>query len=109
MCTIVPMSTRAAFIVLAIAVFTTYSLFVVAEDGYFGFLTMAAREPWGLQVLLDLAISLSLFNLWMYRDARERNIAAWPYIVAMPLVGSIGALAYLLHRELRAGAGVDTA
>ena len=51
-----------------------------------------------MQLLLDLFISLFLVGGWIRRDARERGIFATPYLVALPFVGSIATLAYLIHR-----------
>jgi hypothetical protein len=82
--------------------FTGFSLWLVAGESPIGFLTLARDEPWGLQVLLDLVLALSLFLTWMRRDARARGIPAWPYFVGTLLLGSPGALAYLVHRGLAA-------
>jgi hypothetical protein len=80
--------------------FVAYSTWVVIDRGYFGFLRLAAAEPWGMQILVDLVIALSLFAGWMFRDARQRGLTAWPYFVATLALGSVGALAYLIRREL---------
>lgn len=89
---------------LAVIPFTVFSVLVVARHGYFGFLTLAYREPWALQMLLDLTFALFLVGGWMRRDARKHNIPVTPYLVALPLLGSISALFYLVHRELKGGA-----
>jgi Terpene cyclase DEP1 len=81
--------------------FTAYSLWVVATRGYLGFITLAGREPWALQLLLDLTICCVLIVTWMVPDARARGIAVWPYLIATLFVGSIGPLAYLTHRAWR--------
>ncbi len=88
-------------ILLVLVPFTVYSFVVIGRHGYFGFLTLAAREPWAMQMLLDLVISLVLVGAWIRHDAREKGISAMPYLVALPFVGSIAALAYLLHRNSR--------
>jgi hypothetical protein len=87
---------------LVLLPFTAFSVWVSATQGYTGFLSLAGREPWALQMLLDLSISLFLFASWMRRDARERGLPFAPYVVLCVLLGSIGALAYLVHRALRA-------
>jgi hypothetical protein len=88
---------------LVLLPFTAFSVEVIAQHGYFGFLTLSFREPWALQMLLDLTICLFLVAGWIRRDARARGIASWPYLLALPFLGSIGALAYLVHRNLFAG------
>ncbi|APR76018.1 Hypothetical protein A7982_01365 [Minicystis rosea] len=86
---------------LALIPFTVFSVLVVARHGYFGFLTLAFREPWALQMLLDLTIALFIVGGWMRRDARKLGIPVTPYLVTLPLLGSISALLYLVHRGLR--------
>ena len=76
---------------------TTWALY---HHGYVGLLETAVASPAGIQVFFDLVIALSLFTIWMWRDARERGIAVLPFLVLTATLGSIGALAYLLRREL---------
>jgi len=78
---------------VALCAFSAFSLWVVATEGYFGFLTLARDEPWGLQVLLDVAIACFLYAIWMVRDARERKLPVAPYLVMMLFGGSLGASA----------------
>jgi protein-S-isoprenylcysteine O-methyltransferase Ste14 len=94
------MNPRLIALIALLLGFTAYSLMVVAGHGYTGFLELAAREPWGMQILLDLTIALGLFTFWLVPDAKARGIAPWPYVVGIVALGSIGALAYLVHREL---------
>ena len=83
---------------LVLAVFGAFSLWVVVTHGYFGFIEVARREPWALQMLIDLVIALSVAVGWMIGDARMRRIATWPYVVATVALGSIGILAYCVRR-----------
>jgi hypothetical protein len=83
---------------LVLAVFGAFSVWVVASQGYFGFLALAGREPWGLQILLDLVIAASFAAGWMIADARKRRIASWPYLIVTVVLGSIGILAYCVRR-----------
>ena len=89
---------------VVLAVFTAYSLWVVAGFGYTGFIALAMREPWALQLLLDLVIACSLGIGWMRADARQRGIASWPFIPVVVGLGSIGLLGYLVWRGLRQNA-----
>jgi hypothetical protein len=90
-----PLSLVAA---LVLAGFGAFSMWVVATHGYFGFVALAGREPWALQMLIDLVISLAFAGGWMIGDARKRRIATWPYLVATVALGSIGILAYCVRR-----------
>ena len=91
-----------------LAGFGAFSLWVVYGHGYTGFLTLAGREPWALQMLLDLVIGLSFAVGWMRGDAKRRGLTVWPYIVVTLFLGSIGVLAYVVRRGLSAGTGAGT-
>ncbi|MBO6936233.1 MAG: DUF2834 domain-containing protein [Deltaproteobacteria bacterium] len=94
---------RLALAAGALLAFSVFSTFVVVEHGYFGFVTeVMLGSDWGLQVFLDLCIALFLFTSWMLKDAKARSIPVWPYLLATLSLGSIGALAYLVHREVAA-------
>lgn len=79
--------------------FTGYSLYVIWQEGYFGFLTMAIAGLWNMQVFLDLVIALLMVCTWMLLDARNRGTNAWPYVIATVFIGSIAPLWYLIRRE----------
>ncbi len=85
---------------LVLAAFTVFSLWVVDGHGYTGFLSLAGREPWALQMLLDLAIACSFALGWLRADARRRGLAWWPYFAVTLFLGSIGVLAYVVRRGL---------
>jgi hypothetical protein len=87
----------AAVVLLA---FTTYSIWVTLGHGYTGFLSLAAREPWAMQMLLDLVIACSIGIGWMRADARKRKLTYWPYVVVTIFLGSIGLLTYVVRRGL---------
>ena len=81
-----------------LAAFGAFSLWVIATQGYLGFLALARREPWGLQLLLDLSIALGFAVAWMVPDARRRGTSAWPYAIAAVFTGSLAILAYCVLR-----------
>ncbi len=95
------MKSQLAFLAFVLIAFTLYTVGVVLEEGYTGFLTLAWREAWAGQMFVDLVIALTLFLVWMLRDAREQALPAWPYALLILTTGSIGALAYLVHRSAR--------
>ncbi|MBL8943731.1 MAG: DUF2834 domain-containing protein [Myxococcales bacterium] len=75
--------------------FLAYSLWVAATCGPLGFLDLAGREPWAMQLLLDLAITSAFSIHWMIRDARVAGRNPWPFVIATIAVGSIAALVYI--------------
>ena len=97
----VPMKLRLFSVFAVFAAFSIYTAIVVMNHGYTGFLELALTGGWGAQVFIDLCIALILFTLWMVPDARKLGIPAWPYFLAILTTGSVGALAYLVHRTAK--------
>ena len=95
------MKSRLFVFIAAFVVFSGYTAFIVITQGYFGFLQVPSLSAWGAQVFWDLLIALSLFFFWMLGDAKRLGISPWPYAAAILTTGSIGALAYLIHRSLK--------
>ena len=84
-----------------LVLFTGLSFWAIHVHGYVGFFETLAGSAAGIVVLTDLVIALSLVLFWMWDDARERSLPFWPYALLTFGLGSVGALAYLIHRELR--------
>lgn len=80
--------------------FTIYSMFVVLGYGYTGFLSLAGREPWAMQMLLDLVIACSFGVGWMRGDAKRHDLTTWPFVVATIFLGSVGLLGYVVWRGM---------
>lgn len=86
---------------LVLALFVPFSLWVAFVDGPLGFLTLVRHEPWGAQLMVDLGIAAFLAGTWVARDARQRGLVAWPFLVETVFLGSIGLLSYFVYRGLR--------
>jgi hypothetical protein len=97
----VPIKLRLFSLIAVFAAFSIYTAIVVVNHGYTGFIELALTGGWGAQVFIDLCIALTLFLVWLVPDAREHGISAWPYAVAILTTGSVGALAYLVHRTAK--------
>jgi hypothetical protein len=82
-----------------LADFVALTAYALYQYGYVGFFEAAFANAVGIQLMTDLVIALSLFAIWMIRDARERDISPFPYLALVLTLGSIGALAYLIRRE----------
>ena len=100
------MKSRTFLLIAIFAAFTVYSTLVVLDHGYTGFLALPMAGGWGTQVFIDLCIALTLFIVWMVPDARDRELPAIPYVLAILTLGSVGALAYLVHRSLKEDKGM---
>lgn len=93
-----PLALVLAFVLLSFAAFTAR---VVADYGYLGFFGALLGNSVGIQAFLDLTIALALVLSWMRIDARSRSLPFVPYLLVTLGLGSIGPLAYLLHRAVR--------
>lgn len=93
------MNLRQLLLGAVLLAFTTFSLLVVGELGYFGLWQAGFASNASLQILLDLCIACGLGGLWLIGDAKQRGVSAWPWLIAVLALGSIGLLAYLFLRE----------
>ena len=84
--------------VVMLLAFTGLSSVLVFEAGIGGLAVL--RSGWGLQVALDLCVALFLVGGWIRKDAKKYGINPIPYLIALPFLGSIGALLYLVRRNL---------
>lgn len=88
-----------ALLMLTLVAFSALSAIAVWRHGYWGIFDAQLQSYAGLQVLADLAIAMTLFMVWMWRDARSSGRNPWPWIVLTLLAGSFGPLFYLLSRR----------
>ena len=96
------MSARSIVVLAVIAAFGVLSTLALLDVGYFGILAPHFKSWGGAQVFSDLVIMCVLGCIWMSRDARERGLTVWPFIVMTVFLGSFGPLLYLVAREPRA-------
>jgi hypothetical protein len=87
-----------------LVLFTGLTLWAIHVHGYVGVFEALASSPASILAAVDLVIALSLVLFWMWDDARERSLPFFPYALLTFALGSVGALCYLIHRELRARA-----
>jgi hypothetical protein len=92
---------RLALLVLVLFAFSALTVHATLEHGYLGvFEAMGANSATRLG-FVDLSLSLGLVLLWMRRDAGDRALPFWPYVLVTLALGVAGPLAYLVHRELQ--------
>jgi hypothetical protein len=96
--------TKTLLLGIVLVAFGAFTLEALASYGIVGYFeTLLSTLP-GVHATTDLVIALALALVWMAADARERALPFWPYAIGCLFLGSIGPLAYLVHRELRARA-----
>lgn len=89
-----------AFLTIVLLVFGAFNLYVVQHEGYLSVFPPFPRLAM-IQMFVDLAVALTLFNVWMVLDWRQQG-RPWygvvPFVVATVLFGSMGPLVYLVWR-----------
>jgi hypothetical protein len=93
---------RITVLALVFLGFAALNVHVIETVGYGGFWQAITANVATGAALVDLAIAIALITFWMWNDAQEQRLPFWPYAVVGLLLGSLGPLAYLIHRELRA-------
>ncbi len=96
------MNIRLAALATVFSAFLFLTVVAVLQHSFFGVFEAAFRDSASMQVFFDLVISASLFAVWMLVDARRRGAVVWPYLLALPAVGSFSPLVYLMLREWHA-------
>ena len=93
--------TKLAVLGLVFLGFAALNVHVIESLGYLGFWQAIAGNLAAEATVVDLAIAIGLISVWMWNDAQEQRLPFWPYAAVGLLLGSLGPLAYLIHRELR--------
>lgn len=93
------MNRRQWLLLLVLVDFLALTAWAVFTQDVFAYIKSLATNPWGVQVLVDLSIAITLASIWVHRDARSRGLNPWGHIVSMVLLGTIGFLVYLIRRE----------
>lgn len=85
-----------AILIAVLLAFAVLSGMALWQHGYWGLFEPLLKSSAGVQVLVDLVIALSLFLVWMFRDAKSSGRNPWPWLVITLALGSFGPLLYLL-------------
>lgn len=91
-------------LIITLIAFAALSAMALWHHGYWGIIAPHFQSFGGAQVFVDLVIALSLFLVWMWRDAKAAGRNPWPWIVLTLVAGSFGPLFYLLSRRNNPGA-----
>lgn len=91
---------RSRLLALVVLVpFLLYSTWATATEGFAIYFTGPFTHRIWTQEFLDLCIALTIVSGWMLADGRRRGLRVWPYVVLVPLLGSIAPLCYLVFRK----------
>jgi hypothetical protein len=101
--------TKTLVLGLVLTGFTAASFYAIEVHGFLGFFETLGSSAAGVVALTDLVIALTLAMLWMRSDSSERALPFWPYALLTLALGSVGPMAYLIHRELRSRSAVRVA
>lgn len=86
---------------LVVAVYVVVSVVATVEQGYVAIFTETMASWASAQVFLDLCVALFLVGGRMRDDARERGVTVWPFLLAIPFVGSAAPLAWIALSEVQ--------
>jgi hypothetical protein len=95
---------KAKHVALEVALigFTALTAYAVYQHGYVNFFEeMLTTSLVTITSFVDLSIALGLILLWLWQDARGRNISPLPYVILTFALGSVGPLLYLIRRDGR--------
>ena len=92
---------RLAILISVFVGFLVLTIVAAYHHSYLGIFEAGFRDTASMQVFFDLVISVSLFGFWMLYDARKRGAIVLPFIIAIPFIGSLAPLLYLIIRESR--------
>ena len=93
--------TKTILLAVVLAAFSALTFEAIAAYGYIGYFQVLFSNLASIHVTADAVIALTLVFVWMSIDAKERSLPFWRYAALGVLLGSVGPLAYLIHRELR--------
>jgi hypothetical protein len=97
------MSAKLLVLIAVLVGFSVQTAHALVTLGYVGFFEQLLGTLAGRQATVDIVIACSLVLFWLVDDARARGRAWLPYAALTLVLGSIGPLAYLIHRELAPG------
>lgn len=86
-------------LILVLAGFGAFSMFVMWEVGYLGIWQAGLASPGAAQVLVDLVIMSVIALTYLRRDAQRTGRTFWPFALLTLAAGSFGPLLYLVSRR----------
>ncbi len=91
-----------AVLITVLAAFTALTLYVISLIGLPNVWVHNLNHPAGWQIFADLAISLCLLLVFIWRDTQQTGRAFWPWAIFSLAVGSFGPLLYFITAKKKA-------
>ena len=96
--------THDILLIIAFIGFGVLTAAAVLDHGYAGIVLLATKTWGGLQVFVDLVLSLILVLCWVRYDSKRNDRVFWPWLLITLGFGVFDPLLYLLTRKRRSGA-----
>ncbi|MBU43809.1 MAG: DUF2834 domain-containing protein [Spirochaetaceae bacterium] len=87
---------RKVILILVLLAFLILTGLALWQHGLIGIFEPVFQSFGAAQIFWDLVIALSLFLVWMWKDARRAGRNPWPWLLGTLATGSIAALLYLI-------------
>ena len=88
-----------SILLLILIPFTVLTGLALWYHGFWGIIEPNFQSFGAGQIFADLVIALSLFLVWMWRDAQHTGRNFWFWLALTLAAGSFGPLLYLLTRK----------
>ena len=83
---------------LVFADFAALTAYAVITEPLSAMWEAVSTNWWSAQIAIDLCLAVGFASVWLWRDAKARGINPLPWLLAVPLTGSLALLAYALRR-----------
>src|SRR6476659_3316511 len=96
------MDSKRIVLAILLLIFGAFTAWVAVSDSIVAALVGSGPgQLWHIQTAIDLTIALGFGGAWLWRDAKSRGMSPLPWVIALPLTGSLALLAYVVLRRSR--------
>jgi len=84
-----------------------FAVYALASQNMMEFAFGLIQSPWGIYIVAELIVALSVCGGWIFFDAKKYGMRPIPYIM-LTCIGAVGPLAYLWRREVAIDSSRET-
>ena len=92
------MNIKKIVLALVFADFVALTGYAIATEPLSAMVDAITANWWSVQIFVDLCLAASFGCVWLWRDAKARGINPLPWVLAVPLTGSLALMLYALRR-----------